>query len=313
MKRIALFAHFDRDGIVDNYVIYYLRGLARVADRILFVSDCELRAGEAAKLEGLAELISAGRHGEYDFGSWKRGLAHLNYDLAAWDELILANDSCYAPVFPFEDVFERMSSAGCDFWSPSNNQIKGKFDHLSSYFLVFRHPVLEDKDFLSFWEHIGPQPNAGAVIAKYERGLSWLLCEKGYRYGSSLPPAEIASFLKTGYVENYLIQYKSSWLKVRLLRDNPLRALSVGSALAKAEKFYPRDLIDAHIMRMTGTVKPVHYDYRYIGTYERGFGPFALKSKIKRNKKRPRARSLWKVHLQLFRLTVFAFSWPLKA
>jgi lipopolysaccharide biosynthesis protein len=312
MKRIALFAHYDREGLVDDYVLYYLRGLAHAADRILFVSDCELRAGEAAKLEGLAELVSAGRHGEYDFGSWKRGLAHLDYDLAGWDELILANDSCYAPVFPLEEVFERMSVVSCDFWSPSHNQIKGKFDHLSSYFLVFRRPVLEDEDFLFFWKRVESQPDANAVIAKYERGLSRLLSGKGYSHGSSLPPAEIASFLKTGYVENYLLKYRSSWLKVRLLRDNPLRALSVGSALAKLDKFYPRELIDAHMLRMVGTADPGHYYYRYIGTYVRGVGPLALQSKIKRKKNR-RARVLWKVNIKLFRFTIFAFVWPLKA
>ncbi len=313
MKRIALFAHYDRDGIIDEYVIHYLRGLTRVAERILFISDCKLRAGEAAKLEGLAELVFAEPHGEYDFGSWKRGLAYLSYDLTEWDELIIANDSCFAPVFPFEDVFERMSVMSCDFWSPSANHIKGKLDHLSSYFLVFRRPVLKDEAFLSFWKRVGPQPNAAAVIAKYERGLSRLLCQKGHRPYSLLPPAGIASFLKTGYVENYLLKYRSSWLKVRLLRDNPLRALNLGAALAKTDNFYPRELIDAHISRMIGAAWPAHYDYRYIGTYERGLGPFALKSKIKRNKKRPQARVWWKVHLKLFQVTVFAFAWPLKA
>ncbi len=313
MKRIALFAHYDREGIIDDYVIYYLRGLTRVAERILFISDCELRPGEAAKLEGLAELVFAQRHGEYDFGSWKRGLVHLNYDLTEWDELIIANDSCYAPIFPFEDAFERMSSASCDFWSPSANQIKRKFDHLSSYFLVFRRAVLDDKDFLSFWKRVQPQPDAGAVISKYERGLSRLLCEKGYRHGSLLPAAEIASFLKTDYVENYVLKYRSSWLKVRLLRDNPLRALNVGGSLAKTDDLYPRELIDAHMLRMTGSAWPAHYDYRYIGTYERGVGPFALKSIIKRNKKRPQARALWKVYLKLFRIPIFGFVWPLKA
>ena len=313
MKRIALFAHYDRDGIVDDYVIYYLRGLTRVAERILFVSDCELSAGEAAKLEGLAELVFAGRHGEYDFGSWKRGLAHLNYDLAGWDELILANDSCYAPVYPFEDAFERMSFVSCDFWSPSNNQIKGKFDHLSSYFLVFRRAVLEDEDFLIFWKQVERQPNASAVITKYERRLSMLLCEKGYSYGSSLPPTAIASFLKTDFIENYLLKYRSSWLKVRLLRDNPLRAVRLDSALSKIGDLYPRALIDAHMMRMLGTASPRHYKFRLIGSYELEFGPLTLKSKIKRNKKRPQDRLLWKLYFKVFRVTVFAFVWPVRA
>ena len=305
MKRIALFAHYDRDGIVDDYVIYYLRRLARVADRILFVSDWELRAGEAAELEGLAELVFAGRHGECDFGSWKRGLAHLNYDLAGWDELILANDSCYAPIYPFEDAFDKMMKVNCDFWGPTANEIKGKLDHISSYFLVFRRSVLIDAGFLSFWKRIEPQPDVNAVISKYERGLSRLLSGKGCDL--LLPIAEIGSFLRTNYVHDSLHSYRSSWMKVRLLRENPLRAVNVGNAVAKTEKVYPRELIDSHMRRTFGTARPTHCDYRFIGSYERGFAPLTLKSKIKRNKKRPQACLWWKLYLKLFRIPIFAF------
>lgn len=93
IKRIALFAHYDRDGLIDDYVIYYLQGLQKVAQSILFVSNCELAAGEAAKLEGLAELVFAGKHDTYDFGSWKIGFEHIGYNLTGWDEVIIANDS----------------------------------------------------------------------------------------------------------------------------------------------------------------------------------------------------------------------------
>lgn len=312
MKRIALFAHYDCDGLIDDYVIYYLRGLSRVADRVLFVSDSELIEGEAAKLEGYADLVFAGRHGEYDFGSWKRGLEFLNYDLCGFDELIIANDSCYAPIYPFEQVFERMQAEVCDFWSPSANTIKKRFDHMSSYFLVFRRPVLDDEAFLSFWKQIEPQPNAAAVIEKYERGLSRFLAGRGYTYGSLLPMAEIGSFLRTNYVHEGLHSYRSSWLKVRLLRDNPQRAIKLGDAVARIERLYPRALIDAHIMRLLGTTVPAHYNYRFIGSYERAFGPFRVTSRIKLNKKNPEAASIWKLYLKLFHVPFFMFFWPVR-
>ena len=88
MNRITIFAHYDRDAIVDEYVLYYLRGLEEVSARILFVSDTALARSETDKLEGLAELVSAAPHGEYDFGSWKRGIAYLGSALSQIDELI---------------------------------------------------------------------------------------------------------------------------------------------------------------------------------------------------------------------------------
>lgn len=310
MRRIALFAHYDRDGIIDDYVIYYLRALTRVADRILFVSDSDLRDGEAKKLDGFAELAFAGRHGEYDFGSWKRAFQVLNYDLTGWDELILANDSCYAPIYPFEGVFERMDRADCDFWSPHNTKINDKFDHLSSYFLVLRRPILEDEDFLRFWECVEPQPDVDAVVLKYERGLSQLLAGKGYRYESLMPIADVGSFLKTDYVHETMHSYRSSWLKVRLLRENPYYAVNVSKALKQIRPLYPRPLIDGHLKRTLGTAKPGHYYYRFFGRYERQFGPFKLTSKVKRNKRRAQARLRWKLYLKLFSVPIFAFVWP---
>ncbi len=164
-----------------------------------------------------------------------------------------------------------------------------------------------------FLEQVEPQPNANAVITKYERRLSKLLCEKGYSYGSLLPPTAIASFLKTDFIENYLLKYRSSWLKVRLLRDNPLRAVGLDRALSKIGDLYPRELIDAHLMRQLGTASPRHYKFRLTGSYELEFGPLTLKSKIKRNKKRPQARLLWKLYFKVFRVTVFALAWPVRS
>ena len=315
MKRIAFFAHYDRDGIIDDYVIYYLRGLKHVADRILLVSDSNLREGEAARLEGLAELVSARPHGEYDFGSWKRCLAHLNFDLAGWDELILANDSCYAPIYPFEDVFERMSLISCDFWSPNNTQIKDEFDHLSSYFLVLRGRLLQDTDFLKFWERVEPQPNVDAVVKEYETGLSQLLARNGYSYASLLPAAEVGSFLKTDYIHKNIHSYRSSWLKVRLLRDNPFYAIKINKALNKIASHYPVELVEAHLIRTLGTAKPEHHLRIISGNWRfRRYG-LEISCNLKRGKphKQKNRHFNWiKLYTYVFGVPVFAFSWPVR-
>ncbi len=315
MKRIALFAHYDRDGLIDDYVIYYLRGLARVADRILFISDCTLRDGESAKLEGLAELVLARRHGEYDFGSWKRGLAHLNFELAGWDELILANDSCYAPIYPFEDAFEKMSEVDCDFWGPTANEKKGKFDHISSYFLVLRRPILQDVDFLSFWGRIEPQSAVIDVIIKYEIGLSQLLVAKGYRCRSLTPPAPIGSFATTRYVHDILHTYELCWLKVRVVRDNPNRAARLGKAIDKISELYPREVIDAHMIRMLGTTTPGPHFYTLGGDWQFKRYGLEISCHLKRGKpdKQIKRRFDWiKLYTYVFGIPIFAFTWPVR-
>lgn len=38
MKMLAIFSSFDKDNIIDDYVVYYLKELSKFAD-IIFVAD----------------------------------------------------------------------------------------------------------------------------------------------------------------------------------------------------------------------------------------------------------------------------------
>ena len=72
------------------------RSSAGFAD-VYYLADCELEAGELDKLAPYTRGRWAVRHGRYDFGSYSM----LARDLVGWDviesydELMLANDSCY--------------------------------------------------------------------------------------------------------------------------------------------------------------------------------------------------------------------------
>ena len=108
MRRAAVFAHYDKDNLIDDYVIYYVKALKEICEKVVFVSCCELSLEEKEKLNGIADYIIAERHEEYDFGSYKRGFFYLknNEMLNEIDELVFANDSCYGPLFPLKNVFQ---------------------------------------------------------------------------------------------------------------------------------------------------------------------------------------------------------------
>ena len=105
MKRLCVFAHWDRDNIIDEYVIFYLKALNSVCDYTIFVSDCDLDISETNKLNGIADYIIAQKHGEYDFGSYKRGFNLAKEKELEFEELLFVNDSCYGPFFPLEPIF----------------------------------------------------------------------------------------------------------------------------------------------------------------------------------------------------------------
>lgn len=192
MKRTVIFAHYDKDNLIDDYIIYYLQALKKLSDKIVFVSCCEITDIEKSKLFGIADYIIAEKHDEYDFGSYKRGFFHLKNlgILEDFDELILANDSCFAPLYPLEPVFEKMSYTKCDFWGITKNRFgvnkkDGKFltvirPHIQSYFLVLSNKIFTGKIFENFMDSVKHENEKGDIIINYEIGLSELLENNGF-------------------------------------------------------------------------------------------------------------------------------------
>lgn len=199
MKNISVFAHFDKDNIIDDYIIYYLRALKAVSQKVIFVSGCDLSTDELQKLEGIADYCLAKKHGEYDFGSYKRGweIAVENGLLNEAESLTFVNDSCYGPFYPLEPIYCEMAEKACDFWGMTGNRnfLEGKFypcpaandRHVQSYFLVFKKQVFESGVFVEFMKSIKKEEDKFKIIEKYEIGLSRLLCEAGFGYETSVP------------------------------------------------------------------------------------------------------------------------------
>lgn len=306
-RRIALFAHYDRDGLIDDYVIYYLQGLRKVAECILFVSNCELAAGEPTKLEGIAELVFAGVHGTYDFGSWKRCFEHLGYDFSAYDEVIIANDSCYAPLWPFTQLFAEMETKSCDFWAPNAIIANRHSDHLSAYFMVFRCAPRMLDCLRDFFSKIYPEPDYKKRISVFERGLSQHLWACGFRSNAYITGTVAIIALRECLLSIPL-------LKIGIIRDNPTRIARLDKIMKKIEGEYPRQLIDNHLKRLTGTASPWHHRIKIAGQWQyKKFGLF-INSKIKRNKhNRDPKFVVWKMYAYFLGIPFFAFVWPVRA
>jgi hypothetical protein len=214
IRRVCLFAGYDQEALLDDYVVEYLRELSRHAD-VYYLCDGHLDASELAKLDGLVAGAWAIRHGAYDFGSYSM----LARDLVGWetlasyDEVLLVNDSCYL-LRDLDDVFARMDARPCAWWglqatkgltatrdNPSNaftepiaveavrEQYLASYEqdpiydfHIGSYFLAFRGPVIDDAHFRRILDAVHPQRSKLTIILKYEIGLTHYLIGNGYRF-----------------------------------------------------------------------------------------------------------------------------------
>ena len=191
MKRAVVFAHYDKNSIIDDYVIYYLKELKKIADTIVFVSCCNLADKEIEKLNGIASHVIVQFHDEYDFGSYKRGFLYLQNRFNEFDELIFANDSCYGPLYPLEKVFSKMENENSDFWGITKNNFGYKKNlkhffvkrpHVQSYFIVFKQKIFTQDFFADFMQSIKHLQTKKEIISKYEIGLTELLKEKGFKF-----------------------------------------------------------------------------------------------------------------------------------
>lgn len=180
-RRIVIFASYSADGILPHQVVPYLKGLRAVSDDIIFVCDNELLSSEIEKLSPYVVKSIVGRHGEYDFGSYRRGYewARGNGILHDADDLIFCNDSCYGPIDSFVPIFAHMESKNLDFWGATDSY---QFSyHLQSYFISIASRAFNSAVFRDFIDSITVQRNVQAVILNYEVGLTKALRSAGFK------------------------------------------------------------------------------------------------------------------------------------
>ena len=221
-RRLVIYAAYDADGFVDKADIYYIRALQEVADNIIYIADNELIAGEAEKISKEVNYIKAEKHGEYDFGSYKRGFMYAKeYGLLEdIDELILCNDSCYAPIYPFKPIFDKMQNEQIDFWGITENIEIAR--HIQSYFMVFRPQVFKAKVFENFLASVKPQNKVRDVIENYEIGLSQSLIKAQFKCKAYIP-----------YPERYPLPIKGA----TNLTACPIWMINQGSPIVKKKSF----------------------------------------------------------------------------
>ena len=269
MRRVVVFAHYDKDSLIDDYVVYYVKALKEAGCDVVFVSCKEIAQTELNKLNGLVIHTITENHDEYDFGSYKRGFLYLKPFLNNYDELIFANDSCYGPLYPISEVFEKMEKEDCDFWGITKNnfgyikQFKHYFvrrTHIQSYFIAFKKNVFTQEFFANFINSIKHEQEKRDIIINYEIGLSELLIKQGYRFAvlvDAYNRINNASVLKW---RQLILKYKMPFLKCSLprLANRNIMTVEGYQDVIKEVSNYPCKLIVNNINR-TYIAKPNPY------------------------------------------------------
>lgn len=171
-KRLFLFAGYDKNGKIDSALIYYVRALNNLGDVVVFMdSDCP--KSELKKLDKITLYAHGVRHGEYDFGSYKRAYiwATENLNLADYDFVYMVNDSVYGPLYDITPYLERMENIGTDAFGMVKNP-KPDHPHIQSWFIGLRPSVFLTDWYDNFIRAVKKLESKGLITREYEHGLS---------------------------------------------------------------------------------------------------------------------------------------------
>lgn len=190
-KRVGIFVVYDRQGIIDRYVIFILEALLDCVDELIVVHNGKLEASSKYLLSGYQIHLYERENVGYDAGAVKDVFQKYKYFIKSFDELMVVNDTFYGPFYSFTKLFSIMENMDIDFWGMSSHKggcVGGIkiLPHIQSYFLVFRQSIIEDDRLFSFFECLSYPESYHDAIHKYEIGLSQYLYSLGYSSSSYL-------------------------------------------------------------------------------------------------------------------------------
>jgi Rhamnan synthesis protein F len=242
----CIFAHYDQQEIIDEYVVQYVKALSDQSIDIIFVTEINDRA-ELEKVRPYASKVFVKNGAGRDFGSWAMVLAYLGLSyFDHYEYLILANDSVYCLVSMVQPMFESMLSGKLNLWGITDSLQIGQY-HLQSYFLAFdsaaRSLILGE--FISRFKGM-PYLTKHGQITEYEAGFSRRALESNLKVGAYCSVRDVQRDLaadpelhkwhrKFGGLsleqinpshnlwDLMILRYGCPTLKVQLLRDNPLK------------------------------------------------------------------------------------------
>lgn len=212
INRICLFAGYDKECLIRDTTLTYIRELSRHSD-VYYLSDNPLLPSEKEKILPYVKGVWGEKHSNYDFGSWSLlAKKYVGWDvLSSYDEVLFVNDSCFL-VNDLDDLFLNMDARNCDWWglqatkgiastiAKQKLQSVTKLDYvkenmlsefeqdetydflIGSYFLGFRKKIINDKNFQSIINNVSIDSRKLRTILKYEIGITRWLISSGYDF-----------------------------------------------------------------------------------------------------------------------------------
>ena len=195
VKRLIAYFIYDKQGIVDDYIIYMLRALKEHSSEIAVVVNGKLTSESREKLNQVTPVVMVRENKGLDVWAYKTVLDYYGWDkLVTYDEVIMMNFTIMGPVYPLSEMFESMSARDLDFWGITmyHKYEKGDPfgtiecgyipDHIQSHFIAVRTPMLKSIEFQSYWNNMQEIKDYRDAVGCHEAMFTKRFSEKGFKW-----------------------------------------------------------------------------------------------------------------------------------
>jgi lipopolysaccharide biosynthesis protein len=255
MRDLCLFAHFDLDDKVDDYVLRYLKRIKELNFSIVFISTARLPVSEVERLRSDCFDVIVREDVGLDFGSWAAGFA--KHGAAIDGRLLLVNDSVYGPIGSLSAALNRLTSRPADFYGfVESIEIA---PHLQAWFVLLEPDVVRHAALKTILSRPFAAMTKREIIVEGEVALSRQLTGAGFHYNALYRAAQaglVGRYLPANPMhflwQELLFEEGVPFLKIQLLRDNPLRLEDAETILAAVDRLDPElsGIVKRHLVRV---------------------------------------------------------------
>lgn len=193
-NRLLIYFFYDRDGIVDQYIVHMLEAMKECVKDIAIVSNGKISQEGIQKFSHFTQTIIERDNVGFDVWAYKEALQTLGWvNLAEYDEVILMNYTIMGPVYPLQEMFDSMDQRDLDFWGPTMSfGIDGDPwgtspygyipDHIQSHFIAVRRTMLFSRKFRKYWEKMPMIESYQQSVGRHESYFTKYFADRGFTW-----------------------------------------------------------------------------------------------------------------------------------
>ncbi len=182
MEIFAIYVVYDPMNVIHNYVYELLLHLKKNVSRLVVV--CNFSIKDLHILDFADEVVSRENIG-FDALAYAEEILKRSSEIKRYNSLLLLNDTFYGPIDSFDRMFNEMASVECDYWGITKHP-GGMLnscvipEHIQSYFLLFRKPIIQMESFYDYWRKLIAPATTYDAIMYFEIGINQYLTQLGF-------------------------------------------------------------------------------------------------------------------------------------